>query len=416
MSTIASRLERRAATTASLGGIRIATWTAVVGSRLLALGAGAVGALSGPEAGFRQFDPSGISVSLGRVGNALAASTDRWDAIHYLAIAQHGYTNAISTAYFPLYPLLIRTVGWLTGSDVVAGVLISVFAFAVALILLNRLVREELDERVANATILLLAFAPLSFFFTAIYTESLFLALSVGTFYLARHDRPALASLTAVAATLTHIEGILLLIPLAFCLWERRGRTLRIRRLVRWDVLLLAPPMLALVGLMAYLHAKGFGWLAPVTNQTNGAWHHQFTGPVIGVIRAVDAGVSGLWRTLHGVPPVSRLSPYALTMPFQGFVYLVVLTICIASLFQVWQRLPKVYAIYSALFLITITSSPIQGDPLHSFDRYVLPLFPLWVGAAAWLQQRRLLKPAIELSAVLLLFYTFQFGRWTFVA
>ena len=51
-----------------------------------------------------------------------------------------------------------------------------------------------------------------------------------------------------------------------------------------------------------------------------------------------------------------------------------------------------------------------------SFDRYVLVLFPLWIAAAGWLRERRLLRPAIQIGAALLLFYSFQVGRWMFVA
>src|SRR4051794_12238823 len=49
---------------------------------------------------------------LGTVGNALAAPISRWDSVHLQAIAAHGYEHEGQTAFFPLYPLLARAVGW----------------------------------------------------------------------------------------------------------------------------------------------------------------------------------------------------------------------------------------------------------------------------------------------------------------
>ena len=63
---------------------------------------------------------------MGPVGNALAATVVRWDAIHYIYIAQSGYKEVQDTVFFPLYPLLIKIGALILRSDVVAGVLIMV--------------------------------------------------------------------------------------------------------------------------------------------------------------------------------------------------------------------------------------------------------------------------------------------------
>ena len=51
-------------------------------------------------------------------------------------------------------------------------------------------------------------------------------------------------------------------------------------------------------------------------------------------------------------------------------------------------------------------------EPLKGFDRYMLPMFPLWIGAAAWLQERRLMPIVLTITTVLLVFYTVEFTRW----
>ncbi len=189
---------------------------AFVLSRLIVIGAGVAGALAVPRrAGWTMFDPLRLSARLGSVGNVLAAPALRWDSIHYLAIAEHGYARASDTAFFPLYPLLIRALGYMLGSDPLAGVAISTVSFVVALALLHRLTELELGRSAADATVLLVALAPLSFFFTALYTESLFLALSLGAVYAARRERWPLAAFLGALATVTRVPGVLLVIPLA---------------------------------------------------------------------------------------------------------------------------------------------------------------------------------------------------------
>jgi hypothetical protein len=413
MATIASSAAGRSAS--RLVGVRVPVWAAVVFSRLVVLAGGSAGALLGaPVIGWQKFDPHRLTLSLGRVGNVLAASSDRWDAIHYVGIAQHGYTTASSTVFFPLYPLLIRIVTWVTGSYVLSGMLISTAAFAVALALLYRLAQEELGERAGTATVLLLTFAPLSFFFTAVYTESLFLALSVGTFYLARHGRFALACVAAAACSLTHVEGVLLSVPLALIYAQTRPQPFLSRNLVSWKAAPLFFPPLALLGFLVYLHAQGYGWLAPSSNESY--YDVQFTGPVITLIRAVGASAAGFWQMLHGAGPLQSWIGSPVGVDFQNSLYLVVLAICFFALVGAWHRLPKVYAIYSALMLIVCTSGAVKGDPLHSFGRFALVLFPLWMIAAAWLSERRAVRLVVEAEAALLLFYAIEFSRWVFIA
>src|ERR1700761_5350744 len=96
--------------------------------------AGGAGALTVPRRlDWQAFDSTHLTTRLGALGDVLAAPAVRWDSIHYLAIAQHGYARPTEAVFFPLYPLLIRALGLLVGSDVVAGVLISMVSAAAAL-------------------------------------------------------------------------------------------------------------------------------------------------------------------------------------------------------------------------------------------------------------------------------------------
>jgi hypothetical protein len=416
MVTIADRGPARST---PLSRIRICmpVWAAVVCSRLIVLAAGAAGALSSNRTvGWWFFDPHRLSSSLGSVGNVLASASVRWDSIHYLTIAEQGYRSTEQPAFLPLYPLLIHVLAWLVGSDVIAAVMISVVSFGVALSLLHRLAREELGERAANATVLLLAFAPLSFFFTAVYTESLSLVLVVGTFYLGRGQRFGLAGLTAAGAALTHPEGVLLVAPLALMYWRSRPQLSGSRRLISWSALPLVLPPMALGSFLAYLHTQGYGWFAPMSNsslQLGG--RSTMTTPVV-LWKSIDAGLSGLLQTLDGTRPIAPNLAEPFSTGFQNLVYLAVLVISVLALVAVWRRLPKEYAIYATLEILLCTWSAVAGRPLDGFDRYMLAVFPLWMGAAAWLSQRRLMPTALQLSTVMLIFYTVEFSRWVFIA
>ena len=399
--------------TVARSAVLSSVWTRVILSRLLAFGAGAIGALWGAERPWHLFDQQQLTLSLGQVGNVLAASSDRWDAVHYVYIARSGY-DAGDAVFYPLYPLLIHVLAWVVSSDVLAGMLISLVAFITALELLRRLAVDELGERYAEPVVLLLAFAPLSFFFTAVYTESLFFALSVGAFYLGRQHRFVLAAAAATLAALTHIEGAILTIPLGLMYWEHHrhqgpGHSLRLSVGAA-----LALPLLAPVAFMLYLSSRGYGLLLSFSEQSNALNDgHHFTDPIVTLIRAISAALSSNRQILNGQDSIGS---WVYGAGLRDSAQLTVLAISLAALVLTWRRLPRPYAIYSGLALLVFISSPAVDDPLESIDRFVLVLFPLWMAAAAWLTDRRLLGKTVALGGLMLCFYAFAFARWTFVA
>lgn len=405
------------------GTDRPLSWKALTGlvisSRLLVLAAGAMGAVSlHAAASWHGFDPARISTGFGQVGNPLAGAAVRWDSIWYLGIAGHGYSSVASTSFFPVYPLLTRVVSFATGSTAVAGLLISWASFAVALVLLWRLTELELGPRAARATIVLLAVAPLSFFFTAVYTESLFLALALGTVYAARRDRWALAGVVGTLAAATRITGVLLVVMV---LLPQAGAQARARIPAAWRErrriwLCLTPT--GLVGYLAFLAATGYGPLAPFRGEASGQYGRHFVGPLAALWQATSAAIHAAAGILQGSQPLLRL--HSLAAPFapgaESIYLLLILLVAIGALVLCFRRLPAAYGIFALLALLVSISSPVAAQPLKSFDRYALTIFPLWMVAGAWLSERRLLAPAVTISVALLVFFTVQFASWTFVA
>lgn len=336
-----------------------------------------------------------LTQPLGRALGALA----RWDAVWYLSIAQSGYAHTPArAAFFPLYPGVVRQAAFGLHSGaalLLASYAVSAAALLVALTLLYRLVELELGPRFARPTLMLVALWPASFFFSAPYSESLFLALSLGMFYAARTGRWPLAAVSCAAATATRPTGLLLLLPLAWMAW-------RARRL-RW--LALAPAGAALFS--ASLAAAGlrpFGWFG-----IERAWGHVFKGPLGGVHDALLAGAHGAAQ-LVGSAPANRV------VAAENVIYLALLVIAVLALVGVFRRLPGEYGLYAAASLLVAVSAPVHWQPLLSFGRLLAVVFPIPMWLALALDGRRLATAGtLALSSALLVCATGLFATWHLV-
>ena len=59
---------------------------------------------------------------------ALLGVWERFDTLWYIQISSHGYNRPEATVFYPLYPILIRAVSFLTHSELAASLLISTVA------------------------------------------------------------------------------------------------------------------------------------------------------------------------------------------------------------------------------------------------------------------------------------------------
>jgi mannosyltransferase PIG-V len=410
-------------------------WAALWSSRLAVWAAGILGLLSfGYARGYRAFDPAGLTSPFSYLGNLLVAPAARWDSVWYLAIARDGYADApghAKTAFYPLYPLLAHAGGWVVGSQLVAGLLISLACFLFALVLLHRLAAIELGLQDARGTALLVAFFPTAFFFSAVYSESLFLLLSVGSVLAARQGRWAWAGLAGALAAATRNSGVLLLVPVALLYlygpradrepavalhavgrWARLGPRYRLGPQALW--LALIP-----LGLGAYLAYCGiaFGeWLAPFHAQA--LWLRHFS-PLGAVPKGASAAWDGLRQLVHG-KATPRYFTAAGGDPFvnagQSLLLVGFLAYALVALAGALRRLPFAYGAYAAVALAATLSYPIDAQPLASLPRYLLAIFPLQMWLARWCGERGRLERALGFSAVLLGLLTAEFARWSFVA
>lgn len=153
----------------------------------------------------------------------LVKNLSQWDGKWMMQIAQYGYVRFADAAFFPAYPTAIRMVHDLTRMGyAVSGIVISGVAFAVALYFLGLLVGRQFGSGAAFLSMTLLTVFPTAFFYSAVYTESLFLACSLAAVYFSYTHRFLAAGAFAMVAALTRntgglLEIILILDYIAMC-------------------------------------------------------------------------------------------------------------------------------------------------------------------------------------------------------
>jgi hypothetical protein len=395
-------------------------WRALWTSRLLVWAAAVVAVLAlGLSGRMHDFDPAGVTTPFGPVGDVLAAPLGRWDSVWYLAIAGAGYGDGAREAFFPLYPLLVRIAGVPVGSALVGGALASTALLGAALVVLHRLVTLDHDRAVARNAVLVTALFPMSFFFSAVYSESLFLALSVGAVYAARRERWAWAGALGGLAAMTRSAGVVLLVPLALVyLWDVGRPSLRDRRRLRADVLWLGLLPLGLAAYCGFLALQGLDALAPFHAQD--VWFRSFAGPFGGVWDGTVAAVQGTRQLLSGArEPVYFAAaggdPFLVARHnIELFAWLVLGAVASVGALR---RLPVAYGAYLVVALALPLSYPVGPQPLMSLPRFLAVLFPLAIWLALWMTGRAWRERLVVAGfAAGLAVYTGIFATWHWVA
>ncbi|WP_018130795.1 mannosyltransferase family protein [Effusibacillus pohliae] len=320
---------------------------------------------------------------------ALLDNFVRWDALWYIRIAHEGYGWQQPAAFFPLYPYLMRGLHDAFGMSYrLAGLLVANIAFLFALYLLVRLLSLDYSRIVVIRTVMLLIVFPASFYFTAVYTESLFLFWTVGCFYFLRQRMWGWAGVFGFFASLTRNTGTLLMLP--FLYEYLAARDFQWRR-VRADLLWITLPIAGILSYMLLLYKKIGDPLAFVHAQQY--WSRTFRWPWATVWR-------GTWDVLtrprHGWPRLNRIYE-AITAYWE-------LALTGLSFWQQRLRLRWSYSLYmlAAVVVPLLSPSPVNSY-FYSIPRFVIVIFPLFIVWAL------LLRHKVWLAAVMLLCTA---GQW----
>src|SRR3954470_6029082 len=358
--------------------------TAVLGTRLPVLLAGAiaawiVGTIPPPaaEAVWR--------VSSHEVSNLLA----RWDTFFYYTIATEGYHwdpaifRHYNVVFFPLYALLMRWGGMaLGGHQLIAGVLVSLSAFTAAMVVLYRLALLDVGEAYAWRVILLISTFPYALYYSAVYTESLFLFLSVSAFYAMRRGRLGWVAVCGFAAGLTRPNGFWLALPLAcLALWppDRVAAGYAPGRQVRllWAVAAAAVPLAGVTIFSGYLYWRFGDAIAWVHGQA--AW-----------------GVPLLLR--RGAPDPGKLPGEPTVKPIEVIIWIGNIAAFGAAVFAIRPITRRFGLAYGAWVVVNIFP-PVAAHLFISLGRFISVLFPFFFWLAIRIPRDRLVRVATAFAA-----------------
>jgi len=291
-------------------------------------------------------------------------SLAQWDGGHYLTIAGQGYTYPSQHAFFPLYPAILKFFNNVFGSVLVPGLIFNFLCFSVAAIIFYRLVRIYWDSTAAFETIIALIIFPTSFFFLVLYTESLFIFLSIATVYLCLKKQFLYAAAFAALASLTRSIGVFLtiIIIIEYLKYIRFS----LKKIDIQAISILVAPF----GFIAYnfylfkTYGNAFYYL---TAQSD--WQRHLQDPFFTISQYIK-----------DLPLLIR--------PSNDYLDLAVSVIVPLALIFGYKKLPFSWWIYSLAIIVP----PLSSATLSGMPRYVLPSFGFFMIWAWFLKSNEMLK------------------------
>ncbi len=321
-----------------------------------------------------------------------------FDGVHYLTIVTKGYIGtAFIQAFFPFYPLLVASLDYLIKNTLLSGLLISNFSFIALLFYFYKLIKDEYSEKLAKYSILALMFFPTSFYFGAVYTESLFLLLVILTFYFAKQHRYLASISTIILATATRIVGVFLIPALIieiifndfnfyqfFKLYFTKPSTTRYQKLLKQfklklklnkkQIKYILLSVFGLTGMLLYM----------LFLQKN------FNDPLYFFHVQAEFGGGVRQETLVSYPQVVyRYIKILLTARPFNYTYLIALrelTVGIGGLLIILYSFTKVHLSYFIFSFLAFILPTLTGT-FSSMPRYILVSFSIFIVLTSWLDE-----------------------------
>jgi len=321
-------------------------------------------------------------------------SWSRWDAGHYLYLAQHWYTSIGDEAnfivFYPLYPLILKPIIFLTQDAAISGIILSTMLFITGAYFFYELLKLDYSERVARASVILLAIFPTSYFFNSPYTESLFLLVFSLSFYLARKGEWVFVGIITALGCLTRPFGLLILPSILFEWFITKDR--------KWKSLpiIVLPSILAMIGYL-YINKTIYGDFFMFQKILADHWQKHLMSPILSIKDTWNIALSG------------GLNSYTIMI---GWAEAITITIAWILIPFVFKYLRKSWAIYYTLSIILFSSTSF----ILSTPRYMLSIPPFFV-LLALAEKNYLFKITWRFTSVAILFclaILFARGQWAF--
>ncbi len=333
----------------------------------------------------------------------------RWDAIWYERIVSQGYSAVDGTAQFhPLYPWMAFPLAKLGISPAISLLFISGLAGIGLFFIFSKLGQLDLQPKDVFFALLIFSLAPPAFILFAPYSEALFLLWAVLSLYFMRQRKWWLAGIMGGLAVLTRQQGIFLILPLGWEIWEAAGRNFK-QLLAKWkDAFALTPVLLGMAGWMVYR--------AAILNDFSG----KFTS-VQGFIYSILISPSATqvvpaqqfvwpWQALYNAfEKIVRQPDVDIWVNIvAGFLFLVMLSLA-------WRNMRASYRIYCvAITAISFSSTTGPIHPYMGLPRHLLLAFPAFFGVAAAVNKSwmRFLFVAISAFGMLFMLGLYVLNAW----
>lgn len=325
-----------------------------------------------------------------------------FDGVYYLLIAAKGYT--VNAGFFPLFPLSINLANsFLQPSNYVplnpiqyftSITLVSIY-FLIALILLCKIIRLDYKENIAILSIIFLLIFPTSFFYASIYSESLFLLLSLLSFYFARKKGWFLAGITGALLSSTRLVGISIFPSLLFEYFKyEKNKTLG-----KFVSILLVP-----LGLLAYVFYNFQKWGNPFYFiQAQGNLQNN---------RSIDSVVLLPQTLFRYIKILFSIKP-SIYEWWVAFFELSFSIFALSLLYIAWKKKVRFsYILFGLLcFIIPVSTGTFTGLP-----RYIAVIFPIFITLALLIKNKFLKIVYSTISTILLFVFFMLFSKGYFIA
>lgn len=333
-----------------------------------------------------------------------------FDGVHYIAIASRWYVD--EGRFLPLFPISIGVIAaplsliWpilpFGPATFWAGILVSTVATIFALYFTAKLLHLDYKTKTIELTLFLLLAFPVAFYLGAIYSEGLFLLLSVLSFYFARKNQWAFSAITAMFLSITRLSGILIIFPLLWEYYELEINQTRkssfFRQLVRhmipkkisknsWKKYLsllwfaIIPTLLLLYGWFNYLKWDDFLYFVHAHGALgNSRDVSNLVFPLVTVYRYVKIFITvSVWQYEFWIA----------LLEFGAVLYATL------SLFLAWKMKIRTSYIVFAVVMILL---PLLSGTFSGFPRYILPIFPFFLAQAIWFEKLKKNSNTINLN------------------
>lgn len=337
----------------------------------------------------------------------LHSLTQLWDPFWYQDIAANGYDGASelspglrvactdvphagclpgshdrhsNLAFFPLFPVMIRTLTYLGLDPLVAGLLLAWCAAAIAAILIALIARDVAGPRAGLIVVVLWSAMPANIVLSSGRPEPLFIALTSACLLLLLRGKLIPAAVLAALAGLSRLQALAVVLPVIMAAWLRPNTWLS-----RVAATVIAPlGVLAWLGLVAFRTGNLSGWFDIQREWVSfNDWgaskaqfiaEHLFDGPLNYSVAAWTIVIAcGLW------------------------------VVC-------WiTRVPWQLNVYSGVLLAAVVGQTFMH--LQSM-RYLLAAFPLLIPIGQYMKRWPTAVTVLTLALLTLLSASFQYWLW----